>query len=96
MKTKKTLGWILIGLGSLFLIGGLFVLIFATVTVDGDIAMNAPLVTPSIWITIADRLMDFTIDLLKVDWTPARMGVFLVMVGLVLEGAGIYALVSKN
>jgi hypothetical protein len=96
MKTKKTLGWVLIGLGSLFLIGGLFVLVFATVTVDGDASMNTPLVNPSIWITIADRLMDFTFELLEVDWTPARTGVFLVMVGLVLEGAGIYALISKN
>lgn len=96
MKTKKTLGWVLIGLGSLFLIGGLFVLIFATIPVSGDASMSSPLVTPSMWVTIADRLMDFVIDLLEVDWTPTRTGVFLVMVGLVLEGAGFYALVSKN
>ena len=96
MKTKKTLGWVLIGLGSLFLIGGLFVLIFATVAVSGDVSMTAPLANPSAWVTFADRLMDFIIDLLNVDWTPTRTGVFLVMVGLVLGGAGFYALISKN
>ena len=36
------------------------------------------------------------IQLLQVDWTPTRMGVFLVIVGLLLEAAGAYALVSKR
>jgi len=96
MKSKTTLGWILVGLGTLFLIGGLFVLIFATVNVSGDIGLDIPTIAPSIWVSIADRVMDFTIKLLEVDWTPTRVGIFLIVIGLVLEGGGAYALFSKN
>ena len=97
MKARTTLGWILIGLGALFLIGGLFVLIFVTVTTtSGDMAADLPPITPSLWETIATRVMDFTIDLLEVEWTPTRVGIFLIIVGLVLVGGGTYALVSKK
>ena len=96
MKTKIRLGWILVSLGSLFLISGLFVIVFATVAIEGDTTLDSPLINPSIWVTIADRLMDFTIDLLKVDWTPTRAGIFLIVIGMVLEGGGAYALLSKK
>lgn len=96
MKTKMTLGWILVGLGALFLISGLFVLIFATVNVSGDITLDTPPISPSIWVSFADRVMDFTLKLLEVDWTPTRVGIFLIVIGLVLEGGGTYALISKK
>jgi len=96
MKTKKTLGWILIALGALFLIGGLFVLIFVTVTISEDGATEVPALPSSVWEVIAQRVMDFTIQLLAVDWTPIRVGVFLIVIGLILEGGGTYALISKR
>jgi hypothetical protein len=96
MKTKMILGWILVGLGAIFLIGGLFVLIFATVQGSGDMALDAPSISPSLWVSIADRVMDFIIELLEVDWTPTRVGIFLIVIGLVFEGGGAYALLSKN
>jgi hypothetical protein len=96
METKTTLGWILIALGALLLIGGLFVLIFATVTVNDDPTLDLPPLTPSVWEAIANRVMDFTIQLLEVDWTPIRVGVFLIVIGLVLEGGGAYVLISKR
>ena len=96
MKIKTTLGWILVGLGALFLIGGLFVIIFATVGINGDVPLSVPDISPSLWVSIADRLMDFTLKLLEVDWTPTRVGVFLIVIGLVLEGGGTYVLISKK
>ncbi len=96
MKTKTMLGWILVAIGSLFLIGGLFVLIFVTVTVSDDASTDMPPFAPSVWTTIATRVMDFTIQLLAVDWTPIRVGVFLIVIGLVLEGGGAYILISKR
>jgi hypothetical protein len=80
----------------LFLIGGLFVLIFATVTVNDDSTVNVPPITPSPWEAFANRVMAFTIQLLEVDWTPIRVGVFLIVIGLVLEGGGGYVLLSKS
>ena len=95
MKTKTTLGWILVALGTLFLIGGLFVLIFTTVTVNDDSTANVPSIPPPFWEAFANRVMEFTIQLLEVDWTPIRVGVFLIVIGLVLEGSGAYVLISK-
>jgi hypothetical protein len=48
METKTTLGWILVALGALFLIGGLFVLIFAALTVSDDTSMDMPPITLSV------------------------------------------------
>jgi hypothetical protein len=95
METKTTLGWILVALGTLFLISGLFVLIFTTVTVHDDSSANIPPIPPSFWEAFANRVMEFTIQLLEVDWTPIRVGVFLIVIGLVLEGSGAYVLISK-
>jgi hypothetical protein len=90
--TKRKLGWILVALGALFLIGGLFVLIFITVTISPE-ATPLPL---SIWEEIARQVMAFTIQLLAVDWTPIRVGVFLIVIGLILVSGGSYVLISKN
>ena len=96
MEIKTKLGWILVALGVLFLIGGLFVLIFATVTSNMNPTADVPPFTPSVWEAIANRVMDFTIQLLVVDWTPVRVGVFLTVIGMVLEGLGVYVLISKR
>jgi hypothetical protein len=95
MNPKTVLGFILVGIGALFLISGLFVMIFVTV-INGDMAADLPPVNPTIWESFANRVMDFTIQLLEVDWTPTRVGVFLIIIGLVLEGGGTYVLVAKN
>jgi len=80
-------------MGSLFLISGLIVLIFATLHIGGDMALSSA--PPSMWVSLADRLMDFTIKLLEVDWTPTRVGVFLIVIGMVLEGGGAYSLIKS-
>ena len=80
-------------MGALFLISGLIVLIFATLHIGGDMAPAAA--SPSVWVSLADSLMEFTIKLLEVDWNPTRVGVFLIVIGLVLEGGGAYSLIKK-
>jgi hypothetical protein len=51
-------------------------------------------VSPSMWVDFANRVMDFTLELLALDWTPIRVGVFLIVVGMLLEGFGAYSLLS--
>ncbi len=99
MQAKSLLGWIFIGIGALFLVGGLFVLIFVTtVSVSNGMALDAPPIQApaSIWVTVAERVMDFTIQLLEVEWTPTRVGIFLIVIGLVFEGGGAYLLVAPK
>ena len=96
MKTKLTLGWLLIVTGSIFLICGLVVMIFATIHIGGEGPMGGNIPEPSFWTTLADEVMEFIIDLLNVEWTPARAGVFLIVIGLFLDGGGAYILVSKE
>jgi hypothetical protein len=95
-KTKLTLGWLLIVTGTLFLICGLVILIFATLHADSDGIMGGDLPDSSFWITLANALMQFVIDLINIEWTPTRAGVFLIVVGLVLDGGGAYALMSAE
>ncbi|MFN2235565.1 MAG: hypothetical protein ACK2U1_15165 [Anaerolineales bacterium] len=95
-KTKLTLGWLLIVTGTLFLICGLVILIFATLHVGSDGIMGGDISDSSFWITLANALMQFVIDLINIEWTPTRAGVFLIVVGLVLNAGGSYALVSAE
>jgi len=92
MKPKLLLGWILVGMGVLFLACGLVVTIFATVTVDSSLLQS----TPSMWVELANTIMDFTLQLLAMEWTATRVGIFLIVVGMVLEGVGAYSLMSVN
>ena len=32
--------------------------------------------------------------MMAIDWTPSRVGIFFIIVGMVLEGTGAYALMS--
>ena len=95
-KTKLTLGWLLIVTGTLFLICGLVIMIFATLRVGSDGIMGGDISAPTFWPTLANALMEFVIDLIKIEWTPTRAGVFLIVVGLVLNGGGSYALMSAG
>ena len=94
-RTKTTLGWFLVGLGAIFLITGLVVMAFASFRVGGSTALGDSPLPSSIWVTVADRLMDFTLTLLSVDWTPTRVGVFFIIIGMILEGGGVYVMISK-
>jgi hypothetical protein len=95
-KTKLTLGWLLIVTGTLFLLCGLVVMIFATLRMGPDGIMGGEIQDPSFWTTLANALMHFVIDLINIEWTPTRAGVFLIVVGLVLDGGGAYALISAE
>ena len=94
MKTKLTLGWLLMMTGTLFLICGLVVMIFATIRFGTSGSMGGEIPDPSFWVTLANEVMKFVIDLLNVEWTPAQAGVFLIIVGLFLDGGGVYVLIS--
>jgi hypothetical protein len=95
-KTKLTLGWLLIVTGTLFLACGLVVMIFATLRMGPGGIMGGEIQDPSFWATLANALMRFIIDLINIEWTPTRAGVFLIIIGLVLDGAGAYALMSAE
>lgn len=99
METRKLLGWILVIAGLLFLLSGLLVTVFATVPMP--INSNMPqseeqAASPPMWVDFANRVMDFTLDLLALDWTPIRVGIFLIVVGMLLEGFGAYSLLSTK
>jgi len=96
MKIKLTLGWLLIITGTVFLICGLVVMIFATIRFGPDGPMGGEIPDPSFWVALANEVMEFVIELLNVEWTPARAGVFLIVVGLLLDGGGAYALISSE
>ncbi len=92
-KNRLRFAWLLAILGAVFLLAGLLVMVFATVPLAA--APLAPETQPSAWVTLADRVMDFTLSLLQVDWTPARVGVFLIIIGAVLEGSAGYLFLKK-
>jgi len=95
MKPKQLLGWILVALGILFLLTGLVVTVFATVPTSGDNSIQSNQDLPSsVWVELANSVMDFTLRLLAIEWTPTRVGIFLIIVGMVLEGVGAYSLMS--
>ncbi len=95
MKSRLVLAWILVGLGILFLISGLIVTTFATVS-SGSNLPQANAVPPSMWVEFANQIMDFTLELLAMEWTPTRVGIFFIVVGMVLEGIGVYSLLSAT
>ena len=96
MKPKQTLGWLFVLVGLLFLFSGLIVMMFATLGPGGMLGpSDAPLPT-SIWVSLANAVMDFTIKLLMVEWTPPRVGVFLIVIGLIFEGSGGYLVASGS
>ena len=95
MKPKLTLAWIFVVTGTLFLISGLIVMIFATLHPGMEDGAGG-LPDPSFWITLANTVMAFIIDLLEVDWTPIRVGVFLIIVGVIFDGGGAYLIMSSE
>jgi len=98
MKPRLILGWILVGMGVLFLVSGLIVTMFATINpqAGGGNMPQAEAIPPSMWVEFANRIMDFTIELLAMEWTAARAGIFFIVVGMVLEGFGVYSLISAT
>jgi len=58
--------------------------------------MGGEIPDPSFWPALANVLMEFVIKLLNVEWSPARAGVFLIVVGLLLDGSGAYFLISSE
>ena len=94
MKTQRTLGWIFVFTGTLFLLSGLVVMIFATLRPGMDGSMGEVPVDPSFWVSLANAVMAFIINLLEVDWTPIRAGVFLIVVGVIMDGSGAYLMIS--
>jgi len=96
MKTKLTIGWLLFATGTLFLLSGLVVMIFATITYGGDGPMIGELPDLSFWPSLANAVMMFVIEMLKVEWSPARVGAFLIVVGLILDGGGAFFITSSE
>jgi hypothetical protein len=96
MKIKLTLGWIFVVTGTVFLISGLVVMIFATLNLGTNGPTGGVPVDPGFWATLANAVMEFIIDLLEVDWTPIRVGVFLIMIGVIFDGGGAYLMVSSE
>jgi hypothetical protein len=94
MKTKQTLGWIFVITGTVFLLCGLVVMIFATLRpgMEGPTGGEAV----SIWVEFANSVMIFIISLLEVDWTPIRVGVFLIVIGVLFDGGGGYLMISSE
>ena len=58
--------------------------------------MGGEIPNQSFWPVLANALMMFIIDLLNVEWSPARAGVFLIVVGLILDGGGAYFLMNSE
>ena len=82
-------------MGILFLVSGLVVTVFATVPISNGSAIQSDQALPSsVWVGLANNIMDFTVQLLAMQWTPTRAGIFLIIVGMVLEGVGAYSLMS--
>jgi hypothetical protein len=95
MKTKQSLGWIFVITGSMFLLSGLVVMLFATLNPNFD-GSAGDVIDPSFWVSLANSVMAFIINLLEVDWTPVRVGVFLIIIGIIMDGSGAYLMVSRE
>ena len=74
---------------------GLVVMIFATLHPDMD-GSAGEVIDPSFWVSLANTMMAFIINLLEVDWTPARAGVFMIIIGMIMDGSGAYLMVSSD
>ena len=96
MKTKLTLGWIFVFTGTLFLLCGLVVMVFATLHSGMDGSMGEVPTDPGFWVSLANAVMGFIINLLEVDWTPIRAGVFLIIIGVIMDGGGTYLMISSE
>jgi len=95
MKPKLTLAWIFIITGTLFLLSGLVVMIFATLR-PGMEGPSGGIPDPSFWVNLANAVMGFIIELLEVEWTAIRVGVFMIIVGVVFDGGGAYLIMSSE
>jgi len=71
-------------------------MIFATFNSGLDDAAGGVPIDPGFWVTLANAVMEFVIDLLEVDWTPIRVGVFLIVVGAIFDGGGAYLITSSG
>ena len=92
MKQTTKLGWIFIGLGAIFLLAGLALLMILTLGA-GSSGMGGELPSdPSLW----TELMNFAIRLIEVDWNATRVGIFIVLAGMVLEGSGTYLIMQED
>ncbi len=96
MSAKQTLGWIFVLTGLLFLFSGLIIMMFATLGTGGMLGPSGVPVPSSIWVSLANMMMDFTIKLLMVEWTPVRVGVFVIIIGILFEGSGGYLIASGS
>jgi hypothetical protein len=92
MKPKLALAWIFVLTGTVFLISGLVVMIFATLRPGMEGPADLP--DPSFWVNLANIVLAFIIELLEVDWTPIRVGVFLIIIGVVFDGGGAYLIMT--
>ena len=82
--------------GTMFLLSGLTVMIFATLGTGMDDPTGGLPTDPSIWVSLANAVMGFIIELLEVEWTPIRVGVFLIIIGFIMDGSGAYLMVSSE
>jgi hypothetical protein len=73
------------------------VAVFATMPrAVGPTPESVPEAPPSALVELATHIMDFTVELLLLEWTPMRVGIFLIVIGLMLDGGGAYVLLSAT
>ncbi len=93
-KNRQRFGWVLVVTGLVFLFAGLVVVTLATTPLAVQPPHGGSLqprqAAPSFWVELADKIAQFVLALLQVQWTPARVGVFLILVGLAIEAVGGY------
>ena len=71
-------------------------MIFATLHPGMDGSMGEVPVDSGFWVSLANAVMEFIINLLEVNWTPIRAGVFLIVVGVIMDGGGAYMMISSE
>ncbi len=71
-------------------------MIFATLHYGIDGSMGEVPIDPGFWVSIANAVMEFVIELLEVEWTPIRAGVFLIIIGIIMDGGGAYLMISSE
>lgn len=95
MKTKQALGWVFVLTGTMFLFSGMMVMIFATFRPGWNDPLGGE-IDPSVWVSLANRVMQFIIELLEVEWTRVRVGVFLIVIGFLMDGGGAYFMITSE
>ena len=93
MKQTTKLGWIFIALGAVFLLSGLALLMILTLGAGSSGMAGGDLPGET---TIWGELMNFAIRLIEVDWNATRVGIFIVLAGMVLEGSGTYLIMQED